>query len=618
MSEGAGGGRAPALRGPGDGAAEPAPRWVPWALAAAVLATRLPYLAHAYTEVDEYQFGAALADFDVRVDRPHPPGYPVFIVLGRIVRLVLHDPVRSLTALSALACVGATLLVARLARRYVGERESYLAALLFAANPVVWITSLRALTELTGVCATLAALVLFLGGDERRSTARLVAGALVGAAAVGIRSASCFVVLPALAWVTLPRLWRREWSAALAILVAFTVGNLAWLVPLIVDTGGLAPLLTAMHALAASIYEHDRVLASDPSLAKLASVLRDVWVAPWGIPAVGWGIVALAVIGLASLARSRPRAALILATFFLPYAFVDAVNLSTTRYRYHVYLVPLVATCAAAAPSAFAHVLEERWGRRILLALVLILGAWTWPRARDLRANDIPLVQAVHWLEPRVERGRAVIHRDDDFRIPLRYLQPSWRTRSLEGVVQPVPGKRNLTLSAWRDVVGEPLVRFTMEEGLARLVTIDPPEVFVSEAVVFLGSGWQPLEQRGEARWRWMEDRAALQIVRGGDSASARTELAIDAAAPAIGGAGEAPTLVVIACDALLAPTPLSPGVRATLRVPLPADCLAQSVAPVTLAASRAFVPAEHDPASSDRRRLALQVFRIDLVPPGG
>ncbi|MFN7950221.1 MAG: DUF2723 domain-containing protein [bacterium] len=585
-------------------------RLAPWAMAAAVLASRLPYLARAHVEVDEYQFGAALDDFDVLADRPHPPGYPLFVMLGRLFRLVLHDPVLSLTVPSALACLLAVLVLARLARRFVGDGRQWLPALLFAANPVVWITSLRALSELPGVAATLLSLELFLAGDERRSRARLVAGAFAGAAAVGIRSASCFLVLPALALVTLPRLGRREWRDALSILVAFTLGNLAWLVPLAIDTGGLRPLLTAMHALGASIYEHDRVVMAEPSLGKLASALHDVWIAPWGVGALGWVVSALAAAGWIALALRDLRAALVLAWLFLPYAFVDTLNLSTTRFRYHVYLVPLVGIAVAALPEAIRHPVVRPLARIALLPLVMVAGVWGYPRARLLHERPTPLAEAVHWLAPRIDPKRVVVHRDDDFRIPLRYLAPAWKTRSLESGTKPAAGRRNVVLSARRDIVAEPLASFAMERGLARLVTIDPPTVYVSEPEVFLGSGWFPLEEAGDRRWRWMGDHASLDVLGGGDPAGTPRDLVLTAASPLADQ-----RLDITACGSPVASIPVAESAQ-RFRVPLPRACGSAPVAAIELLASRSFVPAERDPASNDRRRLALQIQRLGVEPP--
>src|SRR5918994_218586 len=52
-------------------------------LAAAWLAAHLPYLAPSLEDIDSINFALGLRDFDVASHQPHPPGYPVYIALGR-------------------------------------------------------------------------------------------------------------------------------------------------------------------------------------------------------------------------------------------------------------------------------------------------------------------------------------------------------------------------------------------------------------------------------------------------------------------------------------------------------------------------------------------------------
>ena len=56
-----------------------------WALliAAAYLAAHLPSLAPSLEDIDSINFALGLRDFDPARHQPHPPGSPVYIVLGR-------------------------------------------------------------------------------------------------------------------------------------------------------------------------------------------------------------------------------------------------------------------------------------------------------------------------------------------------------------------------------------------------------------------------------------------------------------------------------------------------------------------------------------------------------
>ena len=52
--------------------------------AAAVLATRLPFLASSLDDIDAVNFALALGDFDPARHQPHPPGYAVYVLLAKV------------------------------------------------------------------------------------------------------------------------------------------------------------------------------------------------------------------------------------------------------------------------------------------------------------------------------------------------------------------------------------------------------------------------------------------------------------------------------------------------------------------------------------------------------
>src|SRR5215212_2432177 len=53
------------------------------ALAACYLVAHLPFLAPSLEDIDSINFALGLREFDVAKHQPHPPGYPVYIALGR-------------------------------------------------------------------------------------------------------------------------------------------------------------------------------------------------------------------------------------------------------------------------------------------------------------------------------------------------------------------------------------------------------------------------------------------------------------------------------------------------------------------------------------------------------
>ena len=53
-------------------------------IAALYLAAHLPFLAPSLEDVDSINFALGLRHFDPALHQPHPPGYPVYMVLGHI------------------------------------------------------------------------------------------------------------------------------------------------------------------------------------------------------------------------------------------------------------------------------------------------------------------------------------------------------------------------------------------------------------------------------------------------------------------------------------------------------------------------------------------------------
>src|SRR5499427_9306643 len=75
-----------------------------WILVFAVLLlTRIPAMA-SYLSIDNVNLALSLEKFDPRIHQPQPPGYPFFVVLGRIVNLVARDAERTFVAISVIVC----------------------------------------------------------------------------------------------------------------------------------------------------------------------------------------------------------------------------------------------------------------------------------------------------------------------------------------------------------------------------------------------------------------------------------------------------------------------------------------------------------------------------------
>jgi len=65
-------------------------------LAALFLALHLPYLPKSLEDLDSINFALGVRQFDVAHHQPHPPGYPVYIAVAKIVHAAVPDEARAL------------------------------------------------------------------------------------------------------------------------------------------------------------------------------------------------------------------------------------------------------------------------------------------------------------------------------------------------------------------------------------------------------------------------------------------------------------------------------------------------------------------------------------------
>ncbi len=271
------------------------PGWLALVLVGLLLASRLLVIPAQPWEQDEALFAAAAFDTDVVNHRPHPPGFPLWIAVGKLGDVLLGDPVRTLELASALASVITVLLLARILAGLVGWRLGWAAALLYGFTPGVWFHAPRAFSTTPALAAAVAAVAVW----HRPGRPAWYAGCALLGVAVLVRPP----LLPALVALGAAAAHLRgerlrslvTGAAAAAAVIA------AGFVPLVIDTGGVGRLLAA-------VAEHGSAHGGALHLAtwrpdRLGLVRAMGGVLPSSAAAV------LAGLGLLSEARRRPRLA---------------------------------------------------------------------------------------------------------------------------------------------------------------------------------------------------------------------------------------------------------------------------------------------------------------------
>lgn len=211
------------------------------------LLVRLPFLSRYLNTWDSVLFALSLSRYSVPDARPHPPGYPVYIAMAKLLRPFFPDENATLVALSVLLTAGCAVLVYRLARLVGSRRAAVAASVLFSLSPILLYNSVIA-TSYPGEAffMVLVALVAWRAWQAPTTRNAAILGGTF-ALALGFRQSFLFYLSPLVAWALLaPRVGARRAMRNLARAAAAAVGvGLVWAIPMIVLSGGLAEYLKA-------------------------------------------------------------------------------------------------------------------------------------------------------------------------------------------------------------------------------------------------------------------------------------------------------------------------------------------------------------------------------------
>lgn len=201
----------------------------------AALMIRLPFRSHTLYEWDSVNFANAMDRFNVPADRPHPPGYILYVGLGRLFRLFFENANTALVALSILSGAFAILFIYLIGRDIFNFRTGFLASLLFLFSPLIWIQSEVALSYIVELPLALVATWLIYQLFFFKRYAVLTA-VLIGFAG-GLRQ-DVLLFLGPLWFIGAARLGFRTLLLSGAALIGSV---LVWVFPLLYSSGGIVP-----------------------------------------------------------------------------------------------------------------------------------------------------------------------------------------------------------------------------------------------------------------------------------------------------------------------------------------------------------------------------------------
>ena len=363
-------------------------------LALVTLLSRWPYRARMLYNWDAVQFALALHEFDVAKHQPHPPGYLLYVALGRLLNASLANPTLAYVALAMLFSAGSTFVLYWLARRLYDRATAITASSLLAVSPLFWFYGSVGLTY-AGEAFAASLVAWFAYGALSGHVPSLYWGALALGLTGGMRQSVLVLLLPL--WVGSALLGvpsRRRQAIAGGILVASV---LAWLLPMLWLTGGPAAYVGASAQLYGSVLLPTSVLGGslEITIAQVRYLLESTL--------VGLGPLGLVALMLPAYSRRmgwrRPEWFL-LGWMVPPIVFYMLIHFGQAGYVLTflpalVILLSRVLAWAVATGSERLRRPNWRWAltTATLLPLVLIntgffVSARPMPREFDKRAGD--------------------------------------------------------------------------------------------------------------------------------------------------------------------------------------------------------------------------------------
>lgn len=354
----------------------------------------------------------------------HPPGYPLYSVLGHLWQTVFPwgNPAYRLAVLSCLAAAGAVAFLFMGVRRRFGVWAGLTAAAIFLFSAPLWKFAL--IQEKYSLHACIVAVLIYLSGGDKETfwrRARL-SGLLAGLGLVNHQSLLFFLPGFLLLWRAEARRWGSSMSAVLSAAVPWSLAALTLYAFVWVRLGSfgeaLAVLLRSQYGAGTLSAQLARPLTPDGAVRLFGWSLK-AWALAVSVPAA-----AAACAGAFTAWREdRDRAAgLLLAALLSGPLFILLASFDVSNWVARSVLEPAFLIPALAA-SLFAGAAVSRLGRFAPAGLALAAAAHLLRAPVPERRDDFLAYDYVRNLRRAVPPGGALLASGDTALFGLRWLE---------------------------------------------------------------------------------------------------------------------------------------------------------------------------------------------------
>lgn len=386
----------------------------PLVLVVLALFLYLSFMSRSFDEWDSYNFAFALSNYDITRDRPHPPGYPLYVFLGRLALYLVKDPLVSLTMVSAVSGALATAPVYKLTRRMYDRPTAVMTSLAIMFTPAFWLASESALTDTLFTFLLVTSVLLLYSGikgsEKMLQLSWFVYGFAIGARPTPASLTFLFLWIPCTIFVS-----RKIGSKTITIKAGllFLLSVSIWFVPMV----SLLGWDSYWHAMNRQLIESSatesvwgRTLGLDP-VGRLGHVVMQILAFSLGGAFMGadplfastnpsvflhGAFLILAIIACLISSRSIVGR-LFLFPWIVPY-FVFAYSFGTLNYpRYYLPVIPaIVIPMVASVFAVTRRIFKHRPARSVSRSRNLLRFSFPAILVASFFINTLPLAVIIH------------------------------------------------------------------------------------------------------------------------------------------------------------------------------------------------------------------------------
>ena len=470
-------------------------------------------------ENDEFLFAEGVKNFDPSRYHPHPPGYPLYILLGKAVNFVVGDPWRSLVIISIVTAVIGFVAIARAFRHWIDDPDvAVCGALLFYFSASMLVHGTLALSDGPSVAFLGLALWAMSRVADQPHDRNAIAIGFWTSAAIGCRPQLVVPLLPAF----LVSLWQlRTNHRRLAALITFAVVSLMWFLPLMDAAGGFEALVAYERKQAQYFVSHDAAMSRGamPASALMARFLFH----PWGFKYITIPLALCVLAGIGIFIRRRKPALLPLLVFtavqlIFELGWMDPSD--AARYSLPaMILVALVAACGFELVRQRTQIAATPWLLTAFFAVMSI--GYAWPLLRTRATTPSPVAAAAAYANSHFPPNTIVLY-DLSLRPHAEYLL-RLETEAIEKGLHDDYDRPDVPLVFFVDGgAHEPDAReFAWPESdaygkltrnLYRRVTLDPVQPF--ERYLPMQGVYAFERTIAGDDWRWLAPSATIRLPR--------------------------------------------------------------------------------------------------------